>query len=160
MAMAFLKYGKIKGSVTAAGYKEWIEIESVSFGIGRGISTTTGADTNREAGTPSVSEIVVSKKLDAASSYLMQDALHGEGVVAKIHLVHSDKDKIQPYNEFELENCLLSGWSYSYAGERPSETVSINFTKITFTQHELNEKNESKAKHHAIWNAKLGASKK
>jgi len=160
MAFCFLKYGKHKGGVTAEGFKGWIELDEFSFGVGRGVSTSTGAAVNREASVPSVSEVVVKKKLCPASAYLLEEALHGEGTKAEIKLCHSDKNKVQPYLELEFDNSLVSGYSISHEGGRPVESVSINFTKLVYMMHELDAKNESKAKHPAAWDATKGAAKK
>jgi type VI secretion system secreted protein Hcp len=32
---------------------------------------------------------------------------------------------------YELENCLISGYSLSSGGDTPSESISLNFTKVT-----------------------------
>ena len=48
----YIKYGDIKGDVTAEGHKGtdgWVEIGSFQFGIGRGISSPTGGSTDRES---------------------------------------------------------------------------------------------------------------
>jgi type VI secretion system secreted protein Hcp len=47
----YVKYGKtmIKGNVTEKGHKEWVEVSSFQFGIGRGIGSPVGRAANREA---------------------------------------------------------------------------------------------------------------
>jgi type VI secretion system secreted protein Hcp len=54
-----------------------IEIESFQWGVGRGISSPTGASSDREARTPSVQEIVITKETDAASPKLFMAAQAG-----------------------------------------------------------------------------------
>ena len=35
----YLQYGKIKGDVTTEGLKDWIELRSFQWGVGRGIAS-------------------------------------------------------------------------------------------------------------------------
>jgi len=73
MTMAiYMNYNgkKIKGNVTATGYEDWIELDSIQFGVGRGISMEVGNMANREATRPSLSEVVVTKMMDNASGGL------------------------------------------------------------------------------------------
>ena len=51
-----------QGNVTAAGYENWIEVDSMSFGVGRSITMQAGAMSNREASRPSISEVTVTKR--------------------------------------------------------------------------------------------------
>ena len=38
----FMKYGTLKGEVTQQTHKEWIEINSFQWGVGRGIGSGVG----------------------------------------------------------------------------------------------------------------------
>ena len=127
----YMKYGAIDGSCTSEGHDKWIEVGSCQWGVGRGIGSPTGAGRNREASTPSVSEVIVTKVTDESSTKLLQEALHGEGLLTKIDFVKTDKGKPEVYLQFELENALVSGYSMSSGGDRPMESLSLNFTKVT-----------------------------
>ena len=129
----YMNYDGIKGAVTEDGHKDWIEVNSFQWGVGRGIGTPTGASADREASAPSVSEIVVTKPTDVASLKLFSEALAGEGKTVKIDFVTTVKGKVDKYLSYELSNTLVSGYSVSSGGDRPSESVSLNFTKITVT---------------------------
>ncbi len=129
----YLKYDGVPGSATAAGHEKWIEVNSFQWGVGRGISAPTGGEENREASAPSVSEITVSKLQDVASAKLLLEALHGEGKTVTIDFVKTDKDKLETYLQYTLTNTMISGYSLSSGGDRPSETLSLNFTKVEFS---------------------------
>ena len=122
----------IKGDVTEEGHKDWIELSSFQWGVGRGISTPTGGAADRESSAPSVSEITVSKSQDAASNKLLNEALQGEGKTVIIDFAKTDKGKLEVYLTYTLTNCMISGYSVSSGGDRPSESLSLNFTKIEF----------------------------
>jgi type VI secretion system secreted protein Hcp len=122
----------IKGIVTAEGHENWIELNSCQFGVGRGISSPTGSSSERESSAPSVSEIVVTKSLDQSSPLLFQESLQGEGVVVVIEFTKTAKGKLEVYLTLTLTATLISGFSVSSGGDRPMESISLNFTKIEY----------------------------
>jgi type VI secretion system secreted protein Hcp len=127
----YLEYEGITGDVTADGHDKWIEVTSASWGVGRGISTVVGAAENRESTTVSVSEVVFSTTMDTASGYFWNDLCHNEdGKTAKIHFTSTGDGSANVYLEVTLEDSLISGMSFSSAGDRPAISLSVNFTKI------------------------------
>ena len=122
--------GKIKGDVTAKGHEDWIELSSFSWGVGRGISTRPGKVADREATAPSVSEVAVTKALDTATVGLVQEALTGRGVWAQVDFCRTEEGKLEVYLSYLMENCMISGYAANSGGDRPSETLSLNFTAI------------------------------
>jgi len=128
----YLHYDGIDGEATHQDHKKWIEISSLQWGVGRGISTPVGGSANREASQPSVSEVVVTKNLDVASSKIFTESVAGtKGKVVKVHVVATG-DPGETYVEYTLTNTLISGYSVSSGGDRPSESISLNFTKIEY----------------------------
>lgn len=122
----------IKGDVTEEGHKNWIELHSFQWGVGRGISSPTGASADRESSAPSVSEITVTKTTDAASVKILNEALQGEGKTVIIDFTKTDKGKLEVYQTFTLTNTMISGYSMSSGGDQPNESLSLNFTKVEF----------------------------
>jgi type VI secretion system secreted protein Hcp len=120
----------IKGDVTATGWESWIELNSFQFGAGRGISSPTGGSADRESSAPSISEVTVSKDQDTATGPLLTAALQGEGVTVIIDFVKTSQGQLVKYMEYTLTNTLISGFSTSSGGDRPSESISLNFTKF------------------------------
>jgi type VI secretion system secreted protein Hcp len=49
-----------------------------------------------------------------------------------IHFTKTNKDQQDTYMEYILSNTLVSGFSTNSTGDRPVETVSLNFTKIEY----------------------------
>jgi type VI secretion system secreted protein Hcp len=129
----YMKYGSIQGSVTEAGHKGWIELNSFQWGVGRSISSPTGNTADREASSPSVSEITVTKLNDVSSVYLVQESLGGEAVEVDIEFTQTSTTggTQRVYLKYKLTNTLISGYSTSAGGaERPAETLSLNFTEV------------------------------
>jgi len=148
----FLKYGSISGEVTATGYKEWIEVNSLQWGVGRGISSGVGGGSKREATAPSVSEVTMTKSLDVSSPLLLKEAIGGKAVDVKIELTQTDgAGKHVAYQKYILTNTLISGYSLSSGGDRPSESFSLNFTKFDSEYLNVDDKFASKSTGHVIY---------
>jgi type VI secretion system secreted protein Hcp len=132
-----MKYDGINGDVTEEGHKDWIELGSVQFGVGRSIGgTASGAAKGREASLCNVSEITVSKPGDSASQDLMREAMIGAvpGKTVKLDFCTTGQgDQAETYIKLELEECMISGYSLSSGGDRPMESLSLNFTKILYS---------------------------
>jgi type VI secretion system secreted protein Hcp len=141
----YVQYGSIKGDVTAEGHVGWIEVNSFQWGVGRGISSPTGGSSDREASAPSVSEIVVTKPTDIATVNLLSESLEGEGQDVTIDFCKTDKGQLNVYLSYTLNNTMISGYSTSSGGDRPQESISFNFTKVSCRDVSLGSKNEDGA---------------
>ena len=139
----YVKYGSITGDVTAEGHEKWIEVNSCQFGVGRGISSPTGGGDDREASAPSISEIVVTKPTDVSSTKLFDESLEGNGQDVTIDFCKTDKGKLETYMTYTLTNTMISGFSMSSGGDRPTESLSFNFTKIEFKNTALGSDNKA-----------------
>ncbi len=148
----FLKYGAINGETTQVTHKQWIEINSLQFGVGRGISSGVGGGSKREATAPSVSEITLTKTFDISSPLLLKEALGGKAVEVKIELTQTDNSgKHVAYQKYVLTNTLISGYSISSGGDRPSESLSLNFTKIDSEYLNIDDKFATKTTGHVVY---------
>lgn len=148
----YMKYGDMNGEVTAKGYEKWIELLSCQWGVGRGISAGAGGASKREASAPSVSEIVVSKTMDAFSPLALKEAIGGEGVQVKIEFTRTDqKGNHQAFQKYILENTMISGYSISSGGDRPSESISLNFTKFDSEYIKVDDKLKPETTGHYIY---------
>jgi type VI secretion system secreted protein Hcp len=83
-----------------------------------------------------VSEIVVTKLQDSASTDLFRQSMWGEGATVQIDFVRALPDgKPEVYMSITLENTLVSSFSVSGsggAGDKPMESLALNFTKVTY----------------------------
>jgi type VI secretion system secreted protein Hcp len=106
----------------------------MQFGVGRAI-TVSGGGSDRETSNPSFSEITKSKSTDIASADLFMQSVCGKSLgKAEIHFVQTggaDK-KQQVYLKIELTDAIVSSYSASSGGDRPSESFSLNFTQISY----------------------------
>lgn len=123
----------LRGDVTAKGYEGWIELQSVQIGTGRLSTNDTGG---QGAGKPAVSEMVITKRQDAASTALFRESLHGQGRLVVIAFVKDGADYT-----IILRGAMVSSFSSRGAGVRagddsPVESLTLNFTKITYNTHD------------------------
>jgi type VI secretion system secreted protein Hcp len=139
----YVKYDVINGDVTESQHKQWIEVNSFQWGVGRGISSPTGGSSDRESSAPSVSEIVVTKPTDIATVNLLNEALQGDGKDVTIDFAKTDKSQLSVYLSYTLNNTMISGYSISSGGDRPQESLSFNFTKIMCRDIGLGAKNDA-----------------
>lgn len=120
---AFLKVPGIDGESTAPGHVNQIDVLTFHWGV------------QSSGGTPSVSEIVVTKVTDSSSPALFQKSLTGQ-VIPKIVLDYekSTGGKQQAYYRYELENVQITSYQLGGSAEDvPLENISFVFEKIKIT---------------------------
>ncbi len=138
---AYIKIGDIKGEVLDKDHFEWVALESIQWGVGRAISSSSGAGA-REAGTPQISEVVITKRVDKSSPKLFLNAVGGSGEIGTVTIRLVESSTRSVFYELTLSNVLVSSQSHSGAagGDRPSESVSFNFTKIEMQYSRIDPK--------------------
>jgi len=133
--MILLKFATaINGDSIVAGHEKWITCDSMQMGVGRAISAS-GGGVDRETSNPSFSEVTLTKSTDVSSADLFMQSVCGKGLgKAEIHFLQTGgADKAQQvYMKIELEDAIVSSYSMSSGGDRPTESFSLNFTKISY----------------------------
>lgn len=139
----YVKYGTIKGDSTHHTFKGsdgYWAAHSCNFSVSRGVHTPTGNTQDRIASHAHVSEIVVTKTQNTATPAFFKEATIGEGVPCHIVYIQDGAGHGQKYLELSLDNAMIAHWSSHSGGERPSESLSFNFTKIEVKTHEYDAK--------------------
>lgn len=140
----YMKFGSIDGDVTTEGYKNWIELNSFQFGVGRSVTSGAGG-ASRESSAPNISEIVVTKQFDKASAKLYQDSVAGTfDTKVEIKMNTTTKNKTETFLTYELSDCGVSSYSQSSGGDAPMESLSLNFIKIMVTPTPLDKSGQIK----------------
>jgi len=135
----YVKYGEIDGKVETKGYEKWIEANSFQWSVGRSIASPVGASADREASHPSVSEITLSKEIDVSTNKLLEQALGGNlDTKVEIAVCTTGQGQLKEFLRYILANTALSGYSVASSGDRPIESLSLNFTKIEIKYTSLN----------------------
>lgn len=133
--MILLKFKTaINGESTVASHEKWITVSSMQLGVGRAIASVAGGG-DRETSNPSFSEVTFSKPTNIASAELFMQAVCGKSLgKLECHFIQTggaDK-KSQVYLTIEFEEPLVSSYSMSSGGDRPTESFSVNYTKISY----------------------------
>jgi len=152
----YMSFDGIEGDVTASGHEKWIELNSVQWGVGRGITSPTGGSADRESSAPSISEVVATKSTDVASTKLLNEAYQGEGKKVQIDWCKTDKGSLEVYLTVTLENTMISGYSMSSGGDRPTESLSLNFTKVEFKNTGMGAANDTGSPDAVTYDLALG----
>lgn len=120
----------IKGESRDASRKGAIEIQSFSVGAANsGIITGGGGS----AGRVNFQALNLAKVTDTSSTALLLRCASGQRISKVTLLVRkTGTDKPLEYYDVVLEDVLVSSISTAANGERPSESVSLSFGKITF----------------------------
>lgn len=124
----YLKYGSIKGDVKEPAHRDWIELMSAQLGVQS--VQYGGGGTGRGTGRYTPNEIMVTKHQDNASPLLFQEALTGKGTFVTIEFVKDDT----VYLRLEMTETLISSFNVSGGGDRPTESLTLHFEKVVYTQ--------------------------
>src|SRR5258708_4780158 len=111
MMPIFMKLPGIPGNVhNVSGLPGdgWIEISSFQWGIGRGIAGSYGSSADREGSTPSVGEIVVTKKKDKDSASLFKVSLGGLSMELEVSIVFIPHGPSGPHHTLKLIPAVIT----------------------------------------------------
>jgi type VI secretion system secreted protein Hcp len=137
----FLKMDPVKGESKDSKHKDEIEIQS--FGFGASQTGTFGSGSGGGAGKVSVQDLHFTHYMDAASPSLFQavaQGIHFEKALLTVRKA-GGKDALE-YLKITLEDVIVSSFQDSVHGgdERPMESFSLNFRKITYEYTTQTEK--------------------
>ena len=131
----YMQYETITGDVTEEKHKGWVDVDSFSLGVSRAINTPVGSTAKREVGSPNVSGIQISKKLDVSSYRWLEESLYGQKAVkCTVNFLRTGTDgNLDVYATYIFTNCLVASYSVGGGGDGASESISIDFTKLEFS---------------------------
>jgi type VI secretion system secreted protein Hcp len=138
----YLQIDGIKGESQDDKHKDWIECESVSWGLHQPRSATSSTGGGHTAERVEIEEITFSKLADLSSPTLMQTCAMGKTIPkAKFEFMRADGNGVPiKYFEIELENVLVGAITPGLeAGSILGEHVSLKFSKVKwrYTQQKI-----------------------
>lgn len=142
----YLYIDGIPGNVTTPSHIDWIQLNSIGFGINRHINTLPGQIYDRQLTQPAISEIEARKDIDISSVLLFQYACTAKVIPhIKVDLCQTNHDG-NPYAQYELTNVILTQYRLTPQTEivnhRPGEAIKFNYEKIEFRYTPYNQNNE------------------
>jgi type VI secretion system secreted protein Hcp len=128
----YMKFEGVDGEATASGHDRWIEIQSCQFTTPPPAVPRAPAPAGVASGGPG--KIVLTKRGDKASPLLSKAAATGKLVPAvQVDVPKTGGQGPNAYLRYELKNVMVSSFS---GGGTPTESLSLNFTKIEFAYEE------------------------
>lgn len=143
----YIKIDGIDGESTDSNHSKWIIADSASLPVFRSIPGGA-VDQQRTKGETTLGDITFVRQLDKSSPKLMEACVLGKfNKAVTVEFTATMGGKTETYLKWALENVIFTGYSVhgNASGEPlPSEQVSVNFTKITYTYTEYDNKTGAK----------------
>lgn len=152
MDTLILDIPKINGESLLEGYKDKIEVLSFSHGIAMQI-TGDVSNTERTSGKPNHQDFAFTKYMDAATPHLNDACNKATGLgTVKFYILRNDGTDMLILMEYEMSNAIISSVSISGGGgDKPVETLTINYTALKQTYHSQKEEVGKKGKIETSW---------
>lgn len=129
-----LSSASINGECQLTDYSNMIELLSFSHGVAQQI-TGDQSNTKRTSGKPNHQDFTVTKYQDLSSCQLVDYCNQAKNIpTIKVTIGQNDSGKVNKIFIYELTNALISSVSVGGGGGgKPQETVTFNYTKISWT---------------------------
>lgn len=130
----FMNYDGIKGESSDKGHKQWMDIDSIQWGVTRRITTNTSTQNDRESANAEISSLVLNRHMDSATPSIFIESCCGTGKNVIVHLTKTGTGSgTDVYMEYTLKNALISDYQVSAQSQdsgRPMEMITISFVDI------------------------------
>jgi type VI secretion system secreted protein Hcp len=143
----------IKGECTLDGYKDKINLMAYNHGVSQPITGEPG-NQKRTSGRPVHQELVITKLMDLASCVLVDYCNQAKPIAdVKIVVGQENAGVMNPYMTIEAKDCVVSHHSTGAGGGGvPTETVSFNYSSISWTYKPQNKSVSTAGQDAAKWN--------
>jgi type VI protein secretion system component Hcp len=132
----YMDYPGIKGSATGK-YAGWIELDSCSIGVARGVSSAEAGLSSRDDAHPP--ELIITKHQDSTSTQLFNESVRGSGATVTIDFNKAGDDL--PYLSIEMTETMISSIyvsGYNGTGKStPLETLTLNYYSIKYSNRAM-----------------------
>ena len=130
----FMNYEGLKGESTDKNHKDWIDVDHLSWGVRRNITSNTATSKDRESANAEITDLTLTRRMDKATPDLFVESCCGKGKDVVIHLCKTGTGSgTDTYMEYTLKNALISNYTVnagSQSDDRPRESVTISFQKV------------------------------
>jgi type VI secretion system secreted protein Hcp len=145
-AMIFANVPGIPGSSTVVGHEGEIEVQSLGFSGGQVVRKSGAKLCAPPSEKTQLTPLTIQKVTDLASPKLFAAAAGGtvfDDVTITVAAV--DQGTVQDVARYVLRNAFVSTYETASSGDQPSETISLQFERMDFT-------NLSPVEETATWN--------
>jgi type VI secretion system secreted protein Hcp len=131
--LLILDLAAINGESILEGYKDKIELLSFSHNVSQRIIAEP-SNTKRTSGRPTHGNLSVTKKFDLASCKLIDYCNQAKLIpTLKLTVAQENAGVIQVYLTYDCTDVLVSSISHSGGGGVPTESIQLDYAKITWT---------------------------
>lgn len=157
MDYIFLKIDGINGESKITGHTNEIEVVSFSHGVSQPIQWKQ-SNTGRTVGRADHQDFTITKHIDLATPTLNEACCQGKQLgTITVTLTRVDGAQVLDYMKYTLEKPLISSISISGGGDLPVETVTFNYSKITWTYNSQKAETGKEGQNEKIWNLETNA---
>ncbi|KQZ91538.1 MULTISPECIES: type VI secretion system tube protein Hcp [unclassified Pseudomonas] len=138
---AYIKIEGIPGEALDEQHRNWIEVNSYSFGTQQSTSATASSAGGATAGRTTLSTFTFTKELDKSSCKLMEASCAGEHLKeVTLVLSRAGGDKLK-YFEIVLEEVIIADYLQNAAAGIPVEIVQLDYGRIktVYTQQKRSD---------------------
>jgi type VI secretion system secreted protein Hcp len=134
MEAIFLKIDSIKGDSDVDGHKEEIELLSFSHGVAQQV-TGDVSNTQRTSGRPMHQDMVVTKYVDKSSPTINQNCCEAKNLgEVVLTITRNDEGNVLEFLVYKMKDVIISSVSTGGGGGgKPTETLSLNYSAISWT---------------------------
>jgi type VI secretion system secreted protein Hcp len=153
MDSILLDIPSIPGQSMVKGFEKKIELLSFSHGVAMQV-TGDVSNSERTSGKPNHQDITVSKYVDLSTCPVIAacNAATNLGTIT-ITVGRNDQGAFLPYLILTMDNTIVSSASLSSgSGDKPTETVTFNYTKIKWDFTEQKPASGKEGNNGAVWN--------
>ncbi|MDN3519573.1 type VI secretion system tube protein Hcp [Aquisalimonas lutea] len=130
----FMNYDGLKGEATDKNHQDWIDVDQLSWGVRRNITSNTATAKDRESANAEITDLTLTRRMDKATPDIFMESCCGKGKDAVIHLCKTGTGSgTDTYMEYTLKNALISHYTVnagSQSDDRPKESITISFQKV------------------------------
>ncbi len=138
----FMQMPGVQGESGDSNHKNWMDLESMQWGVDRQITSGTSTINDRESSNAVISDLHLVRKMDSATPPIFIESCCGKGKEIIIHLTKTGSGSgADVYMEYKLKNALIS--SYNVSGDsqdtdRPMEHLTISFidAEVKYTPYD------------------------
>lgn len=143
----FMKFDTVEGESTDEKHPGWIELLSFSLGASQPVATTSAAG-GRTAQRVDISDFSAMKMVDKASVDMLLACCNGSHFKkVEVEVCEASEQK-HVYIKYELSDVIISSLqtSGSSGGDKPTESISLNFGKIQWEYTPLKQDGKAGSK--------------
>lgn len=126
----YLRIDGVKGQVTEEKHKEWIALDSFSFGVSNPSTGDPSKTGKLRGGGATFSDISATKESDITTPEIMKIVAKGDPVKEiEFHLCE-DSGEVTTVYEIKLTDAIISSYSVGGGSTMPSESLTFTYSKI------------------------------